>query len=204
MSAYDNKAFKDIGKDPAVTTSIDYKSQSSQGFSKISQTWQLNKIFQIQNQLPTREMEILTYVISDIDTFVGEVEKVISKTKPTGPPFTAWLPAPQYIDYFQKIKYAFNLLGKITCLNESSIHGLILNLFNTLEFVTCHCPDGENLPIKVNCPLLTPEAIQLLKKSNIYLENFGDAWTKTRADYKPEPPAYTPSFYDGWQLPPPS
>ncbi|XP_027712504.1 epidermal growth factor receptor kinase substrate 8-like protein 3 [Vombatus ursinus] len=159
-----------------------------------------------ENQYPTRDMEILIHVKDDIITFVEKVKEKVNKEKES----KVWLPAPQYIDYFQKIKYAFNLLGKISsCLEESIVRELVFNLFQSLEFVIYYCPNYKTLPRLVNCPLLTDKAIKLLntnlKENHInYWKKLGTAWTVTRdswPEYEPVPPAYTPTFYDGWQLP---
>ncbi|XP_068946526.1 epidermal growth factor receptor kinase substrate 8-like protein 3 [Petaurus breviceps papuanus] len=162
--------------------------------------------YQSKNQYPEREMEILIHVKNDIITFVRKVKEKVNNEKQS----IVWLPAPQYIDYFQKVKYAFNLLGKISSYMDKSIVGeLVLDFFQSLKYVTYYCPDHKMLPRQVNCPLLTDKAIKLLEtnleKNNIdYWKEFGTSWTVPRDSWsksEPVPPAYIPTFYDGWQLP---
>ncbi|XP_072500368.1 epidermal growth factor receptor kinase substrate 8-like protein 3 isoform X2 [Notamacropus eugenii] len=138
--------------------------------------------------------------------FVKKVKEKVNNGKQP----KVWLPAPQYIDYFQKIKYAFNLLGKISSyLDQSTVRELVLDFFESLKYVTYYCPDYKTLPRLVNCPLLTDRAIKLLntnlKPNHIdYWKDLGTAWTITRTSWpkhEPVPPAYIPTFYDGWQLP---
>lgn len=175
-----------------------------------SRYFNLNKYHELQilnqrdSQYPAREMEILIHVKDDIIIFV---KKVMEKSK-NGGQSPVQLPLPQYIDYFQKIKYAFNLLGKTShFLEESSVRELVFSFFQSLEYVIYYCPDNT-LPKQINSPLLTDNAINLLKmnlKPNqiTYWREFGNAWTKSRNSWPSEcrPPAYIPTFYDGWKLP---
>ncbi|XP_043859470.1 epidermal growth factor receptor kinase substrate 8-like protein 3 [Dromiciops gliroides] len=190
------------------TTSMDYEHHSTQPFHlyQYPESQTIKTLYQMENHSLARDMEILIHVKNDITTFV---EKVVEKVNIEKQP-KVWLPVPQYIDYFQKIKYAFNLLGKMSSsLEESKVHGLVYSLFQSLEYVTYHCPDYKTLPKQVSCPLLTDEAIKLLnmnlgQKYMNYWKELGVAWTVTRNSWpqsEPMPPAYIPIFYDGWQLP---
>ncbi|XP_051849065.1 epidermal growth factor receptor kinase substrate 8-like protein 3 isoform X2 [Antechinus flavipes] len=163
---------------------------------------------QRDNQYPSREMEILIHVKNDIIIFV---KNVMEKVMNGGEKSQVHLPLSQYIDYFQKIKYAFNLLGKTShFLEESIVRELVCSFFQSLEYVIYYCPDSITLPKQINSPLLTDNAINLLKmnlKSNqiMYWRELGNAWTESRnswpSAFRPPPPAYIPTFYDGWKLP---
>ncbi|KAM6998215.1 epidermal growth factor receptor kinase substrate 8-like protein 3 [Passerculus sandwichensis] len=117
-------------------------------------------------------------------------------------------PKDEYTDFFQKVKYALNLLGRNRrYVTEPDPPELLRLIFSALSFVLGHCPSPGLAPA-VQSPLLLPEALQLLEETlgdddyGVW-KSLGTAWNKSRAEYpnSDRVPAYTPVFSDGW-LPP--
>ncbi|XP_014390156.1 PREDICTED: epidermal growth factor receptor kinase substrate 8-like protein 3 [Myotis brandtii] len=167
---------------------------------------------------PVRDEEVLNHILRDIEVFVqplmkAQVNASAKKTKKqgkkknTGP--GGRTPA-QYVDCFQKFKYSFNLLGRLAIhLQNPSAAELLHMLFRTLHLVLTQCPERD-LAGQVISPLLTPEAVDMLKfylsppDSNLW-KSLGPAWTTSRDNWTGhEVPPYQPTFYDGWQPPEPS
>ncbi|XP_078583706.1 epidermal growth factor receptor kinase substrate 8-like isoform X23 [Branchiostoma floridae x Branchiostoma japonicum] len=174
-----------------------------------------------------RDVQILNHIFDDIENFVSRLQKAAdafnelskrkknkkSKRKQQGeglltvrarPP-----PETDYIDCFQKFKYAFNLLAKLRPhIHDPNAPELVHFLFTPLELVIESC-QGVDLAKSVVSPLLTDQAIDLLKncvtsrEGDLWL-SLGPAWTTSRANWSKDQyvPPYIPRFRDGWEPPP--
>ncbi|XP_072774984.1 epidermal growth factor receptor kinase substrate 8-like protein 3 isoform X2 [Taeniopygia guttata] len=156
-----------------------------------------------------RDVEILNHVLRDLERFMDRLKAALSsasaKKKPKKPSLP---PRDEYTDFFQKVKYALNLLGRSHhYVTEPDPLELLRLIFSALSFALAHCPSPGLAPA-VRSPLLLPEALQLLEESlgeddyGVW-KSLGTAWNKSRAEYPGSAlvPAYTPVFSDGW-LPP--
>lgn len=157
-----------------------------------------------------RDVEILNHVLGDLDLFMGRLKMTLSsaskKKKKKKQP--ALPPKEEYVDFFQKVKFALNLTGRTRRhLSSPDPAELLRLIFSTLSFVLEHCPSPGLAPA-VESPLLLPEALQFLEE-NLDDANYGvwkslgTAWSKSRAEYpnSAQVPPYQPVFSDGW-LPP--
>ncbi|KAM9520068.1 epidermal growth factor receptor kinase substrate 8-like protein 3 isoform 1-T1 [Guaruba guarouba] len=164
-----------------------------------------------------RDVEVLNHVLSDLELFVNRVRAALGmssttdlKKKKKKKKKNKALPSiSDYTDFFQKVKYALNLLGRShKHIQDPDPQELLRLIFPALSFVLAHCPNPSLAP-SVEAPLLVPEAMELLERS-LDQDNFrtwkslGAAWNKTRAEYPDSEmvPRYIPIFSDGW-LPPP-
>ncbi|KAM9217486.1 LOW QUALITY PROTEIN: epidermal growth factor receptor kinase substrate 8-like protein 3 [Leptosomus discolor] len=162
-----------------------------------------------------RDVEILNHVLSDLDLFVVRLKTALgsastTKLKKKKMKNKGALPSEEdYTDFFQKVKYAFNLMGRThQDMREPDPSELLHLIFMALSFVLEQCPNRSLAPA-VEAPLLLPEAVELLEKTlhqddHRTWKSLGSAWNKTRATYPNGElvPSYTPVFSDGW-LPPP-
>ncbi|XP_072701144.1 LOW QUALITY PROTEIN: epidermal growth factor receptor kinase substrate 8-like protein 3 [Ciconia boyciana] len=161
-----------------------------------------------------RDVEVLNHVLRDLDLFVVRLKTALGmvsttnlkkrKMKNKGLP-----PRDDYVDFFQKVKYALNLVGRThRHVREPDPSELLRLIFTALSFVLAHCPKPSPAPA-VEAPLLVPEAVELLEET-LHHDDYGTwkalgiAWNKTRAEYPNSElvPGYIPVFSDGW-LPPP-
>ncbi|XP_073471986.1 epidermal growth factor receptor kinase substrate 8-like protein 3 [Aquarana catesbeiana] len=151
----------------------------------------------------TRDIEVLNHVLGDIEIFVGLLDS--NKKKRKG---KSAIPESDFFDCLQKIKYAFNLLGKVQDdMFQPAPTDLVHMLFNILPKILSNCP-RKDMSSSVVSPFPTQKALLLLSscvtdKERKLWESLGDAWLRTRADWpnaKMIPP-YIPVFYDGWILP---
>ncbi|XP_075298937.1 LOW QUALITY PROTEIN: epidermal growth factor receptor kinase substrate 8-like protein 3 [Opisthocomus hoazin] len=163
-----------------------------------------------------RDVEVLNHVLMDLDLFVvrlktalGLVNTTTTKKKKKKKKKGALPSKGDYTDFFQKVKYALNLMGRThQHMQEPNPSDLLHLIFTALSFVLSHCPSPELAPAVV-APLLVPEAVELLEET-LHQEDhhtwktLGIAWNETRARYPNGElvPRYIPVFSDGW-LPPP-
>ncbi|XP_069046429.1 epidermal growth factor receptor kinase substrate 8-like protein 3b [Lepisosteus oculatus] len=170
-----------------------------------------------------RNVEILNHVLNDVELFIGQVGAVVAQTpgkekekkskknksKKNAP--VQGLPSTgEFVSCMQKIKYGFNLLGKLNGkIHNPSAPDFVHILFSALGFLTSNCP-WRDLPPSVLTPLLTPPAIQLLRQEVSPEEDqlwcsLGDAWNVPRSQWPDgnNIPPYIPEFSDGWQPPTP-
>nr|XP_023671032.1 epidermal growth factor receptor kinase substrate 8-like isoform X1 [Paramormyrops kingsleyae]XP_023671033.1 epidermal growth factor receptor kinase substrate 8-like isoform X1 [Paramormyrops kingsleyae] len=173
-----------------------------------------------------RDVQILNHLLGDIEYFVTKLQraaeafgelskrKKAKKSKKRGPgegvlTLRAKPPSQEeFIDCFQKFKYAFNLLAKLRLyINNPSALDLVHFLFTPLNMVVQATGDVE-LAKSVLSPLLTMEAIDFLHTSGTAPErrlwvSLGDGWTKSRLEWPKDHyfPPYVPRFRDGWEPP---
>ncbi|XP_061266882.1 epidermal growth factor receptor kinase substrate 8-like protein 3 isoform X1 [Bos javanicus] len=163
---------------------------------------------------PKWDKEVLDHVLRDIELFVGKLDEAQSKTsrkkkshRKKKKKNKEEITEVHYIDCFQKIKYSFNLLGRLaTRLQDTSAPEFVHIIFKILDSIQTQCPESD-LAARVISPLLTTKAIELLQSclspsENNLWEGLGTAWTTSQANWTgSEPLPYKPTFYDGWQLP---
>uniref|UniRef100_A0A8C8RFN8 EPS8 like 3 n=1 Tax=Pelusios castaneus TaxID=367368 RepID=A0A8C8RFN8_9SAUR len=163
-----------------------------------------------------RDTAILNHVLSDMELFVGKLREAsgtlnTKKRKSKKVDRGALPPQPEFEACFQKIKYAFNLLGKLKPnLQQLNATDLVRLIFSSiLSPILSSCPWAHMAPSIVS-PLLTEAAIDLLEESlekedSDLWKRLGKAWNTARADYPDGQsiPPYIPTFSDGWvPLPP--
>ncbi|XP_053296175.1 epidermal growth factor receptor kinase substrate 8-like protein 3 [Pleuronectes platessa] len=160
-----------------------------------------------------RSVDILNHILSDIETFMGQVSAAVAKNgkkkkKKKGKVMDGMPPAEEFAECLHKIKSGFNLLGELNGqISNPSAPEFVHTLFSSLEFVISHCP--EDLPQTIVAPLLTPLCIRLMSEEaspeeDQLWQSLGDAWnipsTKWPEDDE-DIPIYTLKFFDGWQPP---
>lgn len=162
---------------------------------------------------PERDVLVLNHVLGDMELLVGRLRgsagstktpKKKKKKKKKDLPSKA-----EYVDFFQKAKYALNLLAyNWQHIRTPSGPELLDLIFQTLTSVLEQCPH-PHLAEEVETPLLLPEALQLLEgtllpEQHRTWQSLGMAWHRSRAQYPnaDQVPRYVPTFSDGW-LPPP-
>ncbi|XP_041701267.2 epidermal growth factor receptor kinase substrate 8-like protein 3 [Coregonus clupeaformis] len=164
-----------------------------------------------------RSVDILNHVLNDLELFIEKVsaavpnedknkdkkkKKKISKQNAVNLPH--W---EEFVACLQKIKYGFNLLGKLNGeIQNPSAADFVHILFSTLGMLMSHYP--PDLPPSVLTPLLTEPALILLSlvvtpEEDKQWRALGDAWNIPRSNWPDSHmlPSYNPEFYDGW-LPP--
>ncbi|XP_073398546.1 epidermal growth factor receptor kinase substrate 8-like protein 3 isoform X2 [Dendrobates tinctorius] len=152
-----------------------------------------------------RDIEVLNHVLADIELFVGKLNTEKKKKKDKS------ISESEFTECFQKIKYGFNLLGKVQDqMSQPTALDLVHILMDILPKIISKCP-GKNTVSSVLSPFLTHKAILLLSscvtdKERKLWESLGDAWQRTREDWPngKSVPAYTPTFSDGWIPPAPT
>ncbi|XP_004689560.1 PREDICTED: epidermal growth factor receptor kinase substrate 8-like protein 3 [Condylura cristata] len=167
---------------------------------------------------PEGDEEVLNHVLDDIELFMKKLntqeetnqkkkKKKMGKKKNKE---QGGITEAEYVECFQKIKYSFNLLGKLASkLKDITAPEFVHIIFQTLDKILAQCPEPA-LAAQVISPLLTPKAIDLLQsclsppETTLWM-GLGMAWTTSRANWMgSEPPPYQPLFSDGWQPPEPA
>ncbi|XP_028821517.1 epidermal growth factor receptor kinase substrate 8-like protein 3 [Denticeps clupeoides] len=174
---------------------------------------------QPQNSEVERNVEIFNHVLSDIEFFTGKVsaslqqddqdKKKNKKNKKEKGPGQSLPPLEEYFSYLQKMKYGFNLLGKLNGkINNPSAPEFIHHLFGSLNLIFPWY--SSNVASSVVTPLMTEDALFLLSQTvtpgeHKLWSSLGDAWRTPRSEWPngDQIPAYLPVFYDGWQIPMP-
>ncbi|XP_074781923.1 LOW QUALITY PROTEIN: epidermal growth factor receptor kinase substrate 8-like protein 3 [Athene noctua] len=184
----------------------------SPGLQDTQQTPWTNPPSQVTSSVD-RDVDVLNHVLNDLDLFVVQLKTALGLANTTNQKKkkkNKALPSKdEYTDFFQKVKYAFNLVGRThRHVREPDPSELLHLIFTALSFVLDHCPSPSLAPA-VEAPLLVPEAVELLERT-LHQDDYGTwkslgiAWNKTRAEYPNGElvPGYIPIFSDGW-LPPP-
>ncbi|XP_040184565.1 epidermal growth factor receptor kinase substrate 8-like protein 2 isoform X3 [Rana temporaria] len=174
-----------------------------------------------------KETQCLNCTLDDIELFVAKLQKAAEafkqlnarkkgkKNKKKGPAegvLTLRSRPPnelEFIDCYQKIKLAINLLAKLKKhIQNPSAAELIHFLFGPLDLII-QSSGGPDLGRSITCPLLSKDATNFLRghltpKEMQTWEVLGERWTKSRAEWPREPliPQYIPKFNSGW-IPPP-
>ncbi|XP_072571180.1 epidermal growth factor receptor kinase substrate 8-like protein 3 isoform X3 [Paramormyrops kingsleyae] len=165
-----------------------------------------------------RNVDILNHLLGDLEIFMGQLTAVLPKVtknnmknmmkkkkkkgKVKGLP-----PQEEYESCLHKVKFGFNLLGKLNGLIQNpSAQDFIHSLFSILSFIVPHYP--SEVPPTIVAPLLTDQTIRLLSEEATAEEDqlwqsLGDAWNIPSSAWPDEDtvPPYTPEFADGWQPP---
>jgi len=116
-------------------------------------------------------------------------------------------PEAEFIDIFQKFKLSFNLLAKLKShIHDPNAPELVHFLFTPLALIVDASHDshyGPNLPSKVEAPLLSADAIDLLvncltsKESELW-HSLGESWYVALEDWKSYVHPYKPVFLNGY------
>merc|ERR1712012_1396768 len=172
-----------------------------------------------------KDVKILNSCFDDIEKFIArlqhsatafrELEKRRrsrkSKKKDLGDGMLSMRAKPpperEFEDIFQKFKLSFNLLAKLKAhIHDPNAPELVHFLFTPLALIVDASHDshyGPNLPSKVEGPLLTADAIDLLvncltsKESELW-HSLGETWYVPSEEWKGFVPPYKPVFMDGW------
>ncbi|XP_032346212.1 epidermal growth factor receptor kinase substrate 8-like protein 2 isoform X1 [Camelus ferus] len=173
-----------------------------------------------------KETQILNCGLDDIEWFVARLQKAAEafkqlnqrkKGKKKGkkgpaegvltlrarPPSEA-----EFVDCFQKIKLAINLLAKLQKhIQNPSAAELVHFLFGPLDLIVSTC-GGPDIARSVSSPLLSRDAVGFLRghlvpKEMALWESLGETWTRPRSEWPREPQVlpYMPKFHSGWEPP---
>ncbi|CAO1354674.1 unnamed protein product [Diamesa serratosioi] len=172
-----------------------------------------------------REVTVLNHCFDDIEKFIARLQHAAaasrelerrrrsrrSKKKDPGEGLLTLRTRPphekEFIDIFAKFKLSFNLLAKLKAhIHDPNAPELVHFLFTPLALIVDASHDSyydPNLPARVNLPLLTREAINLLincvtSKETELWRSLGDTWTIPRDQWKGQIGSYHPVFFDGW------
>ncbi|XP_070621531.1 epidermal growth factor receptor kinase substrate 8-like protein 2 [Erythrolamprus reginae] len=173
-----------------------------------------------------KETQILNCTLDDIELFVAKLQKAAEafrqlnqrkkgkKNKKKGPAegvLTLRARPPnetEFLDCFQKIKLALNLLVKLKKhIQNPSASELAHFLFGRLELIV-NSSGGPEFARSVLSPLLSKDTTDFLKghltpKEMALWESLGETWTRSRAEWPRDAniPRYVPKFHNGWEPP---
>ncbi|XP_043828654.1 epidermal growth factor receptor kinase substrate 8-like protein 2 isoform X2 [Dromiciops gliroides] len=173
-----------------------------------------------------KETQILNCALDDIELFVARLQKAAEafrqlnqrkkgkKSKKKGPAegvLTLRARPPSeadFIDCFQKMKLALNLLAKLRKhIQNPSAAELVHFLLGPLELIINSC-GGPDMARSVSSPLLSRDTVEFLKghlipKEMALWESLGEMWTRPRAEWPRDAhvPPYIPKFHNGWEPP---
>ncbi|XP_026907159.1 epidermal growth factor receptor kinase substrate 8-like protein 2 isoform X2 [Acinonyx jubatus] len=173
-----------------------------------------------------KETQILNCALDDIEWFVARLQKAAEAFKQLNqrkrgkkkgkkgpaegvltlrarPPSEA-----EFVDCFQKIKLAINLLAKLQKhIQNPSAAELVHFLFGPLDLIVSTC-GGPDIACSVTSPMLSRDAVGFLRghlvpKETTLWESLGETWTRPRSEWPREPqvPLYVPKFHSGWEPP---
>ncbi|XP_030189253.1 epidermal growth factor receptor kinase substrate 8-like protein 2 isoform X2 [Lynx canadensis] len=173
-----------------------------------------------------KETQILNCALDDIEWFVARLQKAAEAFKQLNqrkrgkkkgkkgpaegvltlrarPPSEA-----EFVDCFQKIKLAINLLAKLQKhIQNPSAAELVHFLFGPLDLIVSTC-GGPDIACSVTSPVLSRDAVGFLRghlvpKETTLWESLGETWTRPRSEWPREPqvPLYVPKFHSGWEPP---
>uniref|UniRef100_A0A3Q1F126 EPS8 signaling adaptor L1a n=1 Tax=Acanthochromis polyacanthus TaxID=80966 RepID=A0A3Q1F126_9TELE len=172
-----------------------------------------------------REVEILNHCFSDVERFMmllqqtAEAQSVLNKRKKKRstknkkkeaqdddlltlkafPP-----PEEEFVDIFQKIKYAFSLLDRLkSSIAQPDSPELLHHVFVPLRLLV-KTTGGPELGASVLSPAMTSGAVLLLQEHLTEEEkqlwaSLGTNWTTPSSHLGVSVPPYSPVFLDGWQ-----
>uniref|UniRef100_G3SIL2 EPS8 signaling adaptor L2 n=1 Tax=Gorilla gorilla gorilla TaxID=9595 RepID=G3SIL2_GORGO len=169
-----------------------------------------------------KETQILNCALDDIEWFVARLQKAAEafkqlnqrkkgkkkgKKAPAEGVLTLRARPPsegEFIDCFQKIKLAINLLAKLQKhIQNPSAAELVHFLFGPLDLIVNTC-SGPDIARSVSCPLLSRDAVDFLRghlvpKEMSLWESLGESWMRPRSEWPRElqVPLYVPKFHSG-------
>ncbi|XP_067095482.1 epidermal growth factor receptor kinase substrate 8-like protein 3b [Osmerus mordax] len=164
-----------------------------------------------------RSVEILNHVLDDVELFLQQVvaattynenkqkkKKNKKKANKNADNLPHWK---ELYSCLQKVKYGFNLLGKVNgFIDNPTAPDYVHFFFSILHKLMSPYP--QDLPLTVLTPLLTEQALYLLSQvvtpqEDQLWRSLGDNWNLPRSKH-PEGhmlPPYVPQFSDGWEPP---
>lgn len=210
---------------------MDYRQSRVGGLGGLGQTnrasYMPTEMDSPQNEILERDVQLLNACFDDIEKFVSRLQQAAEAYKelerrrkdrsnkkskngrPTGdgmlnmrakPP-----PADDFIDIFEKFKFAFNLLAKLKAhIHDPNAPELVHFLFTPLSLIYEASRDpvhgGRDLAEGATRPGITQDAKQLLlncltSKELELWQSLGKSWINSRDNYGD---TYMPRFYNGW------
>eukprot|EP00105_Crassostrea_gigas_P029208 XP_011451066.1 PREDICTED: epidermal growth factor receptor kinase substrate 8-like protein 1 isoform X10 [Crassostrea gigas] len=214
-----------------VDDDINYRQSRVGGLGGLGQTnrasYMPTEMDSPQNEILERDVQLLNACFDDIEKFVSRLQQAAEAYKelerrrkdrsnkkskngrPTGdgmlnmrakPP-----PADDFIDIFEKFKFAFNLLAKLKAhIHDPNAPELVHFLFTPLSLIYEASRDpvhgGRDLAESATRPGITQDAKQLLlncltSKELELWQSLGKSWINSRDNYGD---TYMPRFYNGW------